>query len=126
MSDTPITARLFKNRSTCSNSFDGVAQATNEIGEALCYINYSRIDNVFLITNLSVNPLATPEEAQRAGDIIDLLIEKQAHSAGVTALLIPIPGQDKCEEIRTYTRKIPTVIMGLGCHDSTPSLKFLN
>jgi len=130
-----IKARLFKYRSASSASFDGVAEATYENGITLCSLQYSRVcsvfysrlDNVFLITGLYVSPNAAPQDAARAGDIIDALLEKQAHSCGVSALLMSLPGQDQCEEIRKYTPAIPqNITMGVGCSDTTPAARYLN
>jgi hypothetical protein len=106
-----------------------IAKATNEHGEVVLVVYYTTIGNAFLITYFVLHPHATVKEAQWAGDVIDRLLEREAQLAGIVALHILAPGKDECEEVRTYTRKIPqnvTALTGVGCFDTTPSPKFLN
>jgi hypothetical protein len=92
-----------------------VACATNERGEAVCY---TPIENVWVVSGFAINPAASPEEAQQAGDAIDAEIEREAQQAGVTRLLIMVPatnsalvpeGLDELKGVRVFERKIPTV-----------------
>jgi hypothetical protein len=46
------------------------------------------------------------EMAQQGGDEIDKLLEQESQIAGVSRLLMVTPN-DGCEEVRTYTLKIP-------------------
>ena len=116
-----IKARLLKYRSASSNSFDGVAQATNEHGAVVLYVYYMTIGNVFLITGFSVNPFATVKEAQHAGDCVDELLEREAHLAGISALHILTPGQDRCEEVRTYRKLSPVSFATEVGYNSNPN-----
>jgi hypothetical protein len=122
MSLSTIKARIVK----CRNG--NVASAITDEGVALCYVFYIRIGDVFLITGVSVNPIASPKDAQLTGDLIDALLEQQASSAGISSLLMMVPGQDQCEEVRTYTRTIPqsAAMQGVGRYDNTPATHFLN
>lgn len=94
-----------------------LARAVNDQEEVICYVSYTPIDDVFLITDFAANPKATREDAQIAGDAIDRLLEKQAQMAGVSRLLMIIPGKHECEELRVY--RPVTFLQGIGCF--TPS-----
>src|SRR5258706_382495 len=108
MSFNNITVRSVKCR------HENVALATNDKGVTLCSVTYRCIGNFFLITGFSVNPIATGQEAQRSGDLIDALLANQAYASGISALLIMVPGQDQCEEVRKYSPAIPhTAVMGV-------------
>jgi hypothetical protein len=77
-----------------------------------------------LITGFSVNPHTTPKEAQRAGDLIDALLEQQASSAGISSLLMMIHGQDECEEVRTYAQN--AAMQGVGRYNTISAANYLN
>jgi hypothetical protein len=85
-----------------------VALASNDKGVIVsaCYI---KIDDAFLITAMEVNPKATAEEKKEASNGIDLLLEQQAHLAGVTQLLMVKPGGNEAEVVATYTPRITQV-----------------
>jgi hypothetical protein len=105
-----------------------VAKATDETGDVVCSVSYTKIENYLLITSFSISPFASVEEAQHAGDAIDKQLEDEAAALGVSSLLIMVPGQDRCEEVRTYRNisQNPTSLMGVGCYTPSPAAKYLN
>src|ERR1700691_209409 len=89
--------RSWMKRSTSFNCLDlesfsatslRVASATNEAGETVCYCP---IETVLMVSAYAVNPSATPEQAQRAGDAIDRQLEWHAQQAGIQKMLIVLP-----------------------------------
>lgn len=102
-----------------------VAKATNQWGQVVLVVHYTTVGKFFLIEGFSVTPTATAEEAQQAGDEIDLLLEREAAALGITGLLIMLPGKDEAKEVRTYSRKIQQTATP-GIERYTPSAKYLN
>jgi hypothetical protein len=92
-----------------------VATATNQWGEVVLTVRYTTVGKSFLIEEFSVLPTATVKEAQRAGDVIDSLLETEARPLGITSLLMVSPGTNEAKEIRTYNKdsqSVATLPMG--------------
>jgi hypothetical protein len=83
-----------------------VAVATNEKGDPIVTVCYTKVDAAFLITALVVDPKATAAEKHEASQGIDRLLESQAQLAGVTKLFLVKPGANECKEIATYTPRV--------------------
>jgi len=79
------------------------AQATNDKGEAICYVRFVRCNDAYIITDFSVVKSASEADAKRAFDEIELLFEKQGRVEGFTKLLLIKPGTNECEEVRTFS-----------------------
>src|SRR5437660_515592 len=112
-------------KSTTANTFDMetlnnpsilVASAINAMGEAVVYCP---VQKVFLISGFAVSPTATEAQAHAAGDLIDAELERQAHLAGVSKMLILVPADhpslqnsewDDFKEVRVFERKFPQTV----------------
>lgn len=85
-----------------------IAQATNGRGETVCYAN---VEAVMVVSGYAVNFLATPEDAQIAGDSIDKEIARAAQLAGISKVLILVPEDcptdGEFKTIRVYERAVP-------------------
>jgi len=90
-----------------------IAQASNEQGEPLVFCP---VQTCFLLDGYAVGPEVTPEEAHRAGDLIDSMLEREAQRAGVSKLLICIPEgcpnlpEGEWKTVRVYERLIPSAV----------------
>jgi len=107
-----------------------VAVATNSQDEPMVFCP---VETVMMISAYAVSPALTPSEAQRAGDVIDAQIERQAQLQGINRLLIVLPKdqppmpEGEWKEVRVFERKIPQAVMrgGVG-YKSTCSATYLN
>lgn len=120
-------------RNASFNSFDTrtfsasslrIASAKDERGNVICLCP---LETVFLMSAYAVNPAATPEEAQQAGDILDSTIAHEAQQAGVSKLLLVVPKdlpylpEGDWKEVRVYERFIPQTINEVGIDDAASS-----
>lgn len=65
-----------------------IAQATNGIGETVCYCT---IEKAYVIGSLAYNPGATAIEMQAAGAHIEAALAHQAQQNGESTLLMVVP-----------------------------------
>jgi hypothetical protein len=115
----------FKARTYTSKYLGGcVAQATDEQGEVICFVYYQQFGDVLHVTDFSVNPLATPDEAEFAGTAVEILLAKQARAAGIRTPMWLLPGADRCEPLLKTSSRTQTAPM-VGCYQ-TPSARYLN
>jgi len=106
--NNPIKAHLSHH-----GCYDGVAKACYETcAEPIAFVNYATVGTDFVITSFAVHPLVTAKEAQLAGDVINSVLEAEAHKLGIRRLLIVLPHQDTAEVIEEY--KLQPSVMGLG------------
>lgn len=107
-----------------------VASATNERGETVCY---TTAEPIFLVNAYAVSPSNTPEEAQKAGDSLDLALADASRKANVGRMLIVVPADAPSQPgeryLRVVERKVQpqpfTTNQRIGCLDS-PTRFFLN
>jgi hypothetical protein len=94
-------------------SFGGVVTACYDTcAEYVAFVNYAAVGSDFVITSFGVNPRVTEKEAHLAGDVINSLLEAEAHKLGIRRLLIVHPHQDTAEVIEEY--KLQPFVMGFG------------
>jgi len=103
-----------------------VAQAVNGWGKLIGYVCYTKAENAFVITGVAISSQATDEEVQRTSEVIDGLLEQQARLAGISKLLSMIPGEDRCEEIKTYTCKTVSPSVAIVEVGSNTTFKYIN
>ena len=90
----------------------GVVKACYETcEEPVSFVVYSQVGTDFVITSFAVHPLASTKEAHQAGDLINQVLEVEAHKLGIRRLLIVQPHQDIAEVIEEY--KVKPFVMGL-------------
>jgi hypothetical protein len=98
--------------------YGGVVTARYEHNdEAVSFVAYSTAASDFVITQFGVSPQATTKEAQLAGDLINSLLETEAHKLGIRRLLIVLPDQDTAKVIEEY--KVQSFVTGLGVKANT-------
>lgn len=98
LNNNPIKAEL-----SYHGSVGGVVQARYEnCEEALCFVTFAQVGPDCVITSFGVNPHASAKEAQRAGDKIDNVLEREALKLGIKRLLIIHPGSSTAEFVRDY------------------------
>lgn len=126
--------------STTFNTFDPeafsspslrVAVGTNEQGDPIVFCP---IESVLMVSAYAVSPSLSPAEAQRAGDVLDAAIAREAQRAGVSKLLLVLPKDypvlpdSEWREVRVYERQIaqPLAMSGVDCSSTSAVNKFLN
>ncbi len=94
-------------------SFGGVVKACYETcAEPVSFVTYATVGSDFVITSFEVDPRVTEKEAQLAGEVINNVLEVEAHKLGIRRLLIVLPHHDTAEVIEEY--KVKPFVMGLA------------
>jgi len=121
-------------RASQSPSFR-LAVATDDSGTPLTYVP---IEQTFIIRDFIVNPTATTEQSQEAGDRINDEIQSMAEKAGISKYLLftnqDVPRDEFCREVKgkiyeiTFPPRTQSVQLEshLVNHLVTPSTQFLN
>jgi hypothetical protein len=108
-----------------------VAVATNSKDDPLVFCP---VETCMMISAYAVSPSTTTAEAQRAGDLIDAELERQAQMQGINKLLIVLPKdqpplpEGEWKEVRVFERKIPSAVVthGIGRSTDPHARQYLN
>jgi len=95
-----------------------IAQATKDGNP----IVFCPVETTLLVSGYAMNPSATKDEAQLAGDAIDVEVARLGQQLGVTKMLIVLPKnapddyllEEDGEVIRVFVRKIPQSAVSFG------------
>jgi len=113
---------------TKGNSNVRVAQAVDSTGEPVAIVP---IENVLVINGFSVNPKASPHEAQQAGDAITAEAAKSARLEGVSKIWIVVSDQydgPNVHTIRVVQEEVPQGLANhrIGFYSPVPPVTYLN
>lgn len=94
---TPTIAKI-----THHGCYGGVVEAfCDTCSESLVFVNFITSGNDFIITKFGTHPRLSVKDVNRAGDLIDVGLAKEAQRLGVTKLFIILSG-DRVEFVRDY------------------------